>query len=480
MILIILNGQNFRPTEKIDAIKNNNCSSPKNTNMSNLKKSSLQKPKSKTTSIEDQTNRKPISNKEILNQLTKTTEKPKEKENWRIKNQGKMELKGSLRGTSYSGIDIAELRGATSYYIKTGMTEKALVAAAECYRMQELESLNDKYEKPFSASAVVTQIYNELASICSKCISIDNISLVTAGYALITSENRNFDEFIALVHLMCNSYKTYLIHYLRYAYMDNDGRVKAASQGVYLPDIEDLKKKEIRELEEDEFYKFLDKRGSLIKGDEEESGESQYLKLALCAFRKAVKDLSLSKAFNWIYHIYEYIITSIKTGPKTKETTKEMDLPFKVKVDIDDFSNRKIGKETTHFSILIWKALEDLLPTKFYGYSVNFYYNNTIKNRDYYLYTAILTAVYQPQFTPLDLSSYIKETGYENKNLLNGKYQIDISDYKEYITTIKSIKKTGKANWRIEENTELFPITEILDAEELLIRDVFNEQEESK
>lgn len=171
------------------------------------------------------------------------------------RNIGKMQYQGPFQAKTYSGYSIDVVKSALQKYIRRNIPEKALIAAFELYRMEEV-----------GGSAVQTNLFNRMAVIAAEDIGPANLSLVYEVIAWTLKREKNPGKLASFVLRMAESKKTRLPSHLWSAYFTPQGMKKARKYGIDLEtdegDHEDLSwdrqdPEEIR-LSAEMFYHYLD------------------------------------------------------------------------------------------------------------------------------------------------------------------------------------------------------------------------------
>ena len=337
---------------------------------------------------------------------------------YRLQNQGKMAMKGELKGVSYSGHSSDKLSEALSYYIQNRMTSKALVAATEGYRFTELVSLTDCNK----ANSVVSKFINQLAHIAVKDVNVANFPLMLAVCKFVKSGSKDYDKYLTCVYLLSESYKSRMPIHVDYAFMNEEGRKHA---DCYYVKIEADNDTEFDE--KDEFFILLQEIHSK-ECNVNPDHEGEFMK-ELYLFRKSIQNKNFNNAFIYLYELYDKLKVikekETKVGTKVK---KSADLYFKTKMNYSDSKN---SQTTQNSHVLLWRAFEDMIDKEAYEILINLYFNSSATNRKYYLYVAIMACLMEIEKEPLDLEEYIPRCTKESENLLKGTYHLDITDYEE-------------------------------------------------
>lgn len=352
-----------------------------------------------------------------------------------VPNQGSMNTSGPTRGITFSNIDSIVLAKALNFYLCYGICNKSLISAAEGYRLNELAALHSKYpEKRYDkAPSLVSHFYDVLAQFSIKTVSVANIPLVFEVLKLVDNQDRNFEKYITVTKLLCDSKKTLLPLQIDFAYIQPLGRQEARAYRVRLYK-SDRKKATLAK--NDTFSKLL--RDNLDESNDEFIGN-------LTAFRYYLLQRNFNNIFNFLCYCLRDIFVENKEGKMV-----EFKLAKKIDTSNIEVNNPFISKSTTKSSILIWKALEDLLctselNTKMFYYLINMFYQKKNLN-NYCLYTAILIYYFKIEVEPFDITKYIKESNVESSNLKSGKYLIDVEDYKTFVKNTNDKYKPEKGS----------------------------------
>ena len=139
---------------------------------------------------------------------------------------GSMEYHGMFGGTvTYSGYTLDVVKSALQKYIRRNITEKAIYAAFEMYRMVEVAG----------GVAARTNLYNRLAIIAAEDISIANIPLVST----VLSFRKNYDPnlLVGIVTALSESNKSRLASHV-YSSLVNPQTINTAqSLGIQVNDV---------------------------------------------------------------------------------------------------------------------------------------------------------------------------------------------------------------------------------------------------
>lgn len=168
-----------------------------------------------------------VGNKEdIIQRLIASDHNPNDREKGPV---GQMHW-GGLRGgasKTYSGYTLDVMKSALQKYIRRGMLDKALMAAAELFRMAEV-----------GGEAGQTSVINRLAVIAVEDIGPANIPLVTAVLEELNKDIRDPAVVFGITQALCQSEKTRLPSHLRYVYGTEAGQKEAIKRGLQVDDVD--------------------------------------------------------------------------------------------------------------------------------------------------------------------------------------------------------------------------------------------------
>ena len=148
-----------------------------------------------------------------------------EEEEEDLSGTGYMEERGVWNAITYSGFPIDEMKSAIQKYIRRGITDKALMATFEMYRMSEI-----------GATRWVSNMYNRLAVIAAEDIGPANLPLVSKVISLCLSKNLSPSMLISVVTEMCESKKTRVGSHIYQAYFRSSGMAMATDMGIDIND----------------------------------------------------------------------------------------------------------------------------------------------------------------------------------------------------------------------------------------------------
>ena len=365
---------------------------------------------------------------------------------YKIPNQGKMCMKNKAKGESYSGHNSDTLIKVLTYYLSNNITNKALISATEGYRFNELTVLS-KYYKYENANSVVTTFYNQLALFAVKYVNIVNYPLVLTVCNMVKNKDRDYNNYITMVYLLSETFKSNIALYLDYTFMESHGREMAKDYFIKL-DIDD--DYAVNKLEDEDAY------GKFILELNDKKIYDENLIRNLLIFRIALINRNINEAFNSLYEISKLF--------KTNDNNKTLILNHKIKL----YTIKSKNETTNNAYVLLWRALEDLMTQEAYEILIKLYFISSKNNKKYFLYTAILAAINDNDSKCLDLSKYSETCCKYSNELLNGVYTLDISDYEEnlkeyeqaeddkFIVDIKDTPKEHK--YRSKKN--LLPLAE--------------------
>lgn len=361
--------------------------------------------------------------KKLIQPVSKTVVTTK-KEIYRVPNQGKMVMKGEMKGICFSGHGSDKLGDALSFYIENNITNKALISATEGYRFNELVALSKHYSYE-KANSIVTKFFNLLAFLAVKNVNIVNFPLTLAVCDFIRSGSRDFNKYLTCVYLLSESYKSRLPTVLNYAFLDEFGRKEAEDWSIQTNLIEG----ETFDTE-DKFNIYL---RDFIKAETKvnENAFSEDIINHIVFFRVAIENKNINEAFNRLYEINKtFRVPKEKKNTDGKIITKIQDLTYKTKINI--FPKGK-SYTTQNAYALLWRALEDWLIPEAYEILASFYFEASETTKKYYLYNAILASIFNIDSPILNLDEYIGTCTKNSTDLLSGVYELDISDYEEYL-----------------------------------------------
>ena len=134
-------------------------------------------------------------------------------------NLGQMEWCGQLskETKSYGGHSIDLLKNCVREYIRRGVVEKALMAAVELFRMNEV-----------GGTAPITNLVNKLKIIAVEDIGISDIEVLLYSLSVLNKSAHTFKDIANVIALMCKAKKTMLVSHVWKTYCTEDGRKYAA------------------------------------------------------------------------------------------------------------------------------------------------------------------------------------------------------------------------------------------------------------
>lgn len=262
-----------------------------------------------------------------------------------------------LRGGSktYSGLDLDVVKSALQKYIRRNMTQKALLAAIELYRLNEV-----------GGAAAVTNMYNRLAIIANEDIGPSNLPLVLEVTRIVEEgKDRDVARLVAMVQLLSESPKTRIMSHAWSAY--GAGRKVATKLGLRIDS----------EFTEDDLKYIESNKDSELFLPNDPIAIRPYVLVFLK--RLYEKDFN---AFSWA-QIFLHKFDNLTLAKRKK------------------FVNGNTRSLTGKPDILLWKALSYILPPETYNILVEAYYNH--KESLPFIQIAIMAALYRLPYHKYDL-----------------------------------------------------------------------------
>lgn len=302
-----------------------------------------------------------------------------------VRNVGRMVWKG-LRGGSltYSGLKVDAVKSAVQKYVRRQIPFKALIAAHELYQFSEV-----------GGDAVVTNLYNRVAIIAAEDIGPGNLPLVLEVIRVVESKDRDVYRLCAMVQLLADSPKTRIMSHAHYAYGTVEGQTAAIAHGIGVSG---------QFTESDKSYLEQNVDDALFEPSDPELIRP-YLRLFLKRLRE--KDLNA------------FVFAAAYTA-----NTQDLTLVKRKK-----FIQGNPRSTTGDPSILLWKALAQVLPPQTHDILVDAYYKHT-ESRPF-LQLAIIVAVYQVPYQAYDLEPTVemikREAVYQR--ILQNEFPLELDPY---------------------------------------------------
>jgi len=299
---------------------------------------------------------------------------------------GQMVWKG-LRGgatKTYSGIDLDIAKSAVQKYVRRNMSEKAIMAAIELYRLGEV-----------GGQPGVSNMYNRLAIIANEDIGPANLPLVLEVTRLVESGDRDIYRLVAMVQLMAESSKTRMMSHAWRAYAIPEGRANALKLGLLL---------DTTFTDSDLAYIAQNSNSDLFLPNDPEN-----IRPCILIFLKRLQERDFN-AYTWAYFFLEMVV-NLKVTSRKK------------------FINGNSRCTTSKPEILLWKALAKVLDPETHDILVEAYFNHT-ESRPF-LQNAILIALYAVPYQKLDLEPAIDIWKQQPilEQILNGDFILEIDPF---------------------------------------------------
>lgn len=299
---------------------------------------------------------------------------------------GQMVWKG-LRGgatKTYSGIDLDVAKSAVQKYIRRNMSEKAIMAAIELYRLGEV-----------GGQPGVTNMYNRLAIIANEDIGPANLALVLEVTRLVESGDRDIYRLVAMIQLMAESPKTRMMSHAWRAYANPEGRAVALKLGLLL---------DTTFTEADMTYIAENNNSDLFLASDPEN-----IRPCILIFLKRLQECDFN-AYSWAYFYLE-MVADLKLAKRKK------------------FINGNTRCTTGKADILLWKALAKVLAPEIHDVLVEAYFNHT-ESRPF-LQNAILVALYNVPYQKFDMEPAIAIWRQQPvlEQILNGDFVLEIDGF---------------------------------------------------
>lgn len=282
-------------------------------------------------------------------------------------NLGKMRYVGPMAvNISYNGFETDVLKSGVQKYIRRNNYEKAIMCAFELYKFHEVPD----------GRRIQSNMYNRLAIIACEDIGPANISLVVNCIRIVKEDKRNPNELISLIYLMCKSEKTRCGSWYNSVHNTPTGRNLAKTIGLQVDDFVDM-----------ELVKMINlniwKEGDPI--DIMNFANMFYVRLCqrnvLC--------------FTWL-SLYEQNIKDKKVVPRNRRTDP---------------------------MVIIWLYLKSFMNVNVYETLFWAFFN--FRERNLFLMTAILTVLYNIEYTQTNITNI----NYDIEKMLKCEYKLTIDDY---------------------------------------------------
>lgn len=276
-----------------------------------------------------------------------------------LTNQGSMHWNG-LRGgsTTFSGLKVDAAKSGVQKYIRRQMPFKALLAAHELYRFREV-----------GGDAAVTNLYNRVAIIAAEDVGPAHLPLVLEVIRTVESKDRNVYRLLAMVQLLADSPKTRIMSHANYVYGTPEGRT--AGLTAHVPIDCTFTPEEITYVQQQAQHPLFD------------ATDPADIRPYILMFLRRLQAHDMN-AFSWAF----FYTTTVGNRVLTKRNKIA--------------SGRGM---TGDASILLWRALAQVLPPQTHDILVNAYYKHT-ESRPF-LQLAIVIAVYAVPYSSYDLTSTI-------------------------------------------------------------------------
>ena len=312
--------------------------------------------------------------------LVKYSEQPLMRLNVIRQNRGKMMWIGSRGGSkTYSGLDFDVVKSALQKYIRRNVPEKAVLAAIELYRLNEVD-----------ASSVVTNLYGRLAIIAAEDVGPGNLPLVLAVLKYVRTNDHDIDRLVNIVRLLAASPKTRIMSHAWFAYASDAGRAKAIAAGLTID----------TQISENDWDYVQSNMNLPIFDDNDPPKIRPYI----LVFLQRLRDFNYN-AFAWA-SFYLSATTDISLTRRGK------------------YIGRGKG-HTGRPDILLWSALGQVMPAEIHDILCHEYFSR--RENLPFLQLAIFVALHQLPYEKFDLLNAPKDP--ETSNLLNGKRQLIVDDY---------------------------------------------------
>ena len=352
--------------------------------------------------------KKPISKKSVKEPISKkSVKKPVEDPEGGPEPGGEKGKRLHIqRAVSRNGIQTSVLVSALQKYIRRDIDFDACKAAFELYAFRTNPQ----------AKGIITMLYNRLAIIAAEDIGPANFSLVYN--VLLSSKDRNMSPYdlCNMVIEMCQSKKTRIMSWYKYAYGTKDGREKARKAGYEFPE------------------NYTDEQVTQIKKEAKRYNLDKYIGVK----EKAPKaERNLEHAIEWAI-MYKIMLEKRDTLAffylgLFNELAYPNKVPDKHSIKVSQIS---LGdKSTTDVKVVLWYLIKELFPKKIFDIFLHWNYQ-TDKNKSNMVFLYVLTTayIYNEDLSKVKQEDYSKNFfPYNVSNmfipLVNGNYTMKIPDY---------------------------------------------------
>jgi hypothetical protein len=335
--------------------------------------------------------------------------------------------KGAFSGTTYSGFSVSVMKSALQKYIRRG-NKKALFAAFELYRMQELGQLG---------KGVLTNFINRLKVIAAEDVGIASFNLALSIIDILNRNPKPSPSMVnAIVRKMLPAKKTRLASHVNTAYCKPHGvRYVREKHDLNIDNKEDI---DLAFTEKHRQDKVFDK----IK-------DPKLVEYSLM-FYKNLKEQDFN-AIRWACIFNAYVVQ------------KQLKIPLRVSYIGEQNKPKKIGGSKP--VVLLWDLMDkiyDKEPLNILRWAYFEKSKGEIKatpenpnpprcdSRVFFL-LASLAIIFQVKYKPLDF----KEDESDLDTLLKSKYKLELDDYVMDIHT-KEGKVKGK-EYFLTETSKVIP-----------------------
>lgn len=322
-----------------------------------------------------------------------------------LNNMGKMAWHGLFGNTTtYSGLRLDVVKSAMQKYVRRGITDRAVLAGLELYRMREVLLLSANNPSRM-IKAITSNLYNRIAIIACEDVGLCNINVVLECVKCC-QQNKKCDPVVTnddsplyvatMLQLLANSSKSRIASWVWKAYYDPDGQKIAHELGVDL-DLKNIDQNPVTR--------------AAVTFDRSDPSD----------VKKAITDIEMCLDNAELKHRLKAFVCL----ERYMEITKDMTLKKRQKRP-----GIKGTKGTTGMPvILVWHVLYDRIPHDAYNTLVDAYFD--IEEDRPFLSLAMLLAVYRIDTGVFDMSAEINKCRSDPKlvALVHGNVPLLIEDY---------------------------------------------------
>ncbi len=326
-----------------------------------------------------------------MKEVKEVTEKMK---GLQVSNNGQMEWHGMFGSTiTYSGYKMDVMKSGIQKYIRRGMVDKALYCGFEMFRLGEI-----------GGNAAVTNLFNRIRIIAAEDVGVADFSVVIAVIDYVNRGERNPAILKGMIKALAECKKTRVGSHLCNVYKRPESREYARSKGILI---------DSDYAEEDEKFIEQHKNEQPFKDVENED-----LKGCALIFYKRLLDRNFNAVTWWGFFEHYAATDNLKIkmrdayydGNKWRKSSRPISILFDV---LDMF----VDKNAMNVIKMACFSMAEPKPTKNKP--------NPRNDTKYMPVLSISAALFDVKY------EYVSIPGDNSglKNLLSGKYELEVDDY---------------------------------------------------